>query len=262
MQRRQKVKKRISRKKKKSIFHSFYFSLFIFSSIILMSGAGFLLFSPRFQIDQLSISGNKDIASENLEKVAGEKLKTSFSVLGMQFSTGSIFLSAGKGVNALMEAFPEIESIKIRKDFPNKVSLEIVEKTPYAIWCEEYGTQKCYMIDRKGSYIKSCEKDQSLINIIEKESLKDVEKKDILDKLAIVGEKLKENSITPSSFNLFEEKLVVLSNLNCKIIFNINDDLDWQVEKLGIVIKNPKYFKDVDKLEYIDLRFGNQAIIK
>ena len=258
-------KRRVMRRRKKSIFTNFYFSFSIFASIIVLSGAGFLLFSPRFQVSQLSISGNNNIVTEDIEKAAQEKLKTSFSLLGMDISTESIFLSMGQGANSLMESFPEIEKVTIKKNFPNGVSLQIVEKTPYAVWTDEFDKSKCYLVDRNGTYIKDfVEKEEysALIKINEKEEFDQLTKKEILDNLYKIESKLKNSSIYVSSFDIYKEKTVTKSNLACKIIFNISDDLDWQVEKLGIVLTNSKYSGKLSSFEYIDLRFGNQAIIK
>jgi cell division septal protein FtsQ len=258
-------KRRITKRRKKSIFTNFYFSFSVFASIILLSGVGFLLFSPRFQVSQLSVSGNNNIATADLEKVAQEKLKTSFSVLGMDISTESIFLSMGKGTKSLMESFPEIEKVTIKKNFPNGISLQIVEKTPYAVWTDEFNNSKCYLVDKSGSFIKNYEEKAeyaSLVRVTEKESIKDLDKKSVLDNLAKISDKLKSSSINAKSFDVYSEKVVVQSNLACQLYFNINGDLDWQIEKLGIVLSNSKYSSDLNKLQYIDLRFGNQAIIK
>jgi cell division septal protein FtsQ len=265
MKRRIKTKRRITKRRKKSIFSNFYFSFSIFASIIVLSAAGFLLFSPRFQVSELNISGNNNISTEDLEIAAGEKLKTSFSLLGFDISTESIFLSMGNGVSDLMESFPEIEKITVKKDFPNGVSLQIVEKTPYAVWTDSFDDAKKYLVDKNGSYIKNFEDKEeynSLIKVNEKEEFVNLTKKDILERLSKIESKLKNNSINVIEFDVLQEKVVAKSNLSCEIFFNINDDLDWQIEKLGIVLSNSKYSADLGNFEYIDLRFGNQAIIK
>lgn len=265
MRRLRSKKKKISRRRKKSIFTNFYFSFSLFASIILISAAGFFLFSPRFQINSLDVSGNKDISTEELKKVAEEKLKTTFSFMGFDFSTASIFLSGNKSINSLMESFPEIEKVSIKKNFPDGISLTIIEKTPFAIWTDDFDNSKCYIVDNKGSFIKNCNKEEdysSLINVSEKENIKELDKKKTLELLSKIKKELAVNSINVSVFDVFEGKVSVKSSISCVIIFNINEDLDWQIEKLGIVLKDPKYSSDLDKFTYIDLRFGNQAIIK
>jgi len=96
-----KTKKRIIRRRKKSIFSNLFFSVSLFSSIILLSALGFLFFSPRFQIDNLVISGNTNLSTEEIERIANEKMKTSFSIMGMDFVTESIFLSFGGKINQI-----------------------------------------------------------------------------------------------------------------------------------------------------------------
>lgn len=258
-------KRKVSRRGKKSIFTNLYFSFSLFASIILLSAAGFFLFSPRFQVNTLNVSGNKDIPTEELEKVAGDKLKTTFSFMGFDFSTASIFLTGNKGVESLMEAFPEIEKVSVQKNFPDGISLQIVEKTPFATWTEGFDGSKCYLIDSKGTFIKDCVAEDdysSLLRVDEKEKIENLDKRQAVSLMSKIREKLAGNSINVSEFDVFEGKVLVQSNVNCSIIFNIDKDLDWQIEKLGIVLKDPRYSSDLDKLTYIDLRFGNQAVIK
>jgi len=263
--RRLKTKKRkIMRRRKKSIFTNFYFSFSVFASIILLSAAGFFLFSPRFQVSNLNVSGNKDIPTADLTKVAGEKIKTSFSLLGFDFSTASIFLSDNNAVNNLMKSFPEIEKVNIKKNFPNGLSLEVVEKTPVAVWTDVFDGSKTYLVDKNGTFIKDYKEgeDSSLAKVNQQEKIDKLDKKKTLELLSKIGDDLKGSSITVFSFELFNDKVSIKSNVSCQIIFNINEDLDWQIEKLGIVLKNSKYSPDLNKLQYIDLRFGNQAIVK
>ncbi|MFA5714739.1 MAG: FtsQ-type POTRA domain-containing protein [Candidatus Paceibacterota bacterium] len=263
--RRLKAKRRkISRRRKKSIFTNLFFSVSLFASIILLSVAGFFLFSPRFQINSLNVSGNKDIPTEELKRVAEEKLKTTFSFMGFDFSTASIFLSGNKSINSLMESFPEIEKVTIKKNFPDGISLTIIEKTPFAVWTDDFDNSKCYLVDKSGSFIKNCMEEDysSLIFVSEKEDIEKLDKEKTLESLSKIKEKLENNSINVSVFDVFEGKVSVKSNITCLIIFNINEDLDWQIEKLGIVLKDSKYSSDLNKFTYIDLRFGNQAIIK
>ncbi|MFZ2390525.1 MAG: FtsQ-type POTRA domain-containing protein [Minisyncoccales bacterium] len=269
MKRRIKAKRRTMKRRKKSIFTNFYFSFSIFASIIVLSAAGFLLFSPRFQVSELNISGNNNILTEDLKKAAGEKFKTSFSLLGFDISTESIFLSMGNGVNDLMESFPEIEKITVKKDFPNGVSLQIVEKTPYAVWTDSFDDAKKYLIDKNGSYIKNFEDREeyaSLIKINQKEEIENIDKKNVLENLSKIKEGLTKYSININNFDIYKTKTIIQTVLSCEIIFYIGEDrgyadLDWQIEKLGIVLNDGKYAGDLNSLKYIDLRFGNKTNI-
>ena len=86
-------KRKRTGRRKKSFFKGFLFSAVVFSSILIFSAVGFLLFSPRFQISDVTVTGNKDIAANDIKSAAQSQIKKTFSVMGMDFSTESIFLS-------------------------------------------------------------------------------------------------------------------------------------------------------------------------
>jgi hypothetical protein len=46
------------------------------------------------------------------------------------------------------------------------------------------------------------------------------------------------------------------------IYFNPKEDLDWQTQKLDLVLEKQIPLEKREELEYIELRFGNQAFIK
>jgi hypothetical protein len=266
MPRRYKTQKRKrTGRRKKSFFKGFLFSAVVFSSILLFSAVGFLLFSPRFQISEVKVTGNKDIAANDIKNAAQNGIKKTFSVMGMDFSTESIFLSLGSSVSSLAQTFPEIQSISVKKNFPNGLSIQVTEKTPFAVWCEEYSQEKCYLVDKPGTFIKNYDPSDgstaSLIKIYERENIASLSKKDTLASLDKIEGSLNQQ-ISATGFNLFQDKVTVDTNLSCKLMFVLDDTLDWQIEKLGIVLKNSQYASKLNTMSYVDLRFGNQAIIK
>lgn len=256
-----KRKKKIIRRRKKSIFSNFFFSISLFSSIILLSALGFLLFSPRFQIDNLVISGNTNLSTEEIERIANEKMKTSFSVMGMDFVTESIFLSLGGKINQIKEAMPEIERISIKKNFPSGLSLEIVEKTPFALW--KYNNEE-FLVDKNGSFIRYIEKDDDVTELIQikQEDSIDLDKKELINNILIISSKLSKEEISVLSYNIFNDRLKVDITNNFFILLDLRQDLSWQIEKLIAVLDRNDQIRRGENVKYIDLRFDNQAIIQ
>ena len=255
-------KKRIVRRKKKSIFSNPFFSVFLFGSIILLSALGFLLFSPRFQIDNLVISGNDNLPTEEIEKVVNEKIKTSFSVMGKDFVTESIFLSFGSKINQIKEAMPEIERISVKKNFPNGISLEIIEKIPFAVW--EYNNE-IFLVDKSGSFVRYKEENEdtsNLIQIKQEEDLTDLNNKEIINDILIISDKLSEEGIAVLGYSISNDKLRVDTVDGFFILFNLKEDISWQIEKLSAVLERDSQIREGEGIKYIDLRFDNQAIIK
>ncbi|MDD2274586.1 MAG: FtsQ-type POTRA domain-containing protein [Candidatus Pacebacteria bacterium] len=256
-----KRKKKIIRRRKKSIFPNFFFSISLFSSIIILSALGFLLFSPRFQIDNLVISGNTNLSTEEIERIANEKMKTSFSVMGMDFVTESIFLSLGGKINQIKEAMPEIERISIKKNFPSGLSLEIVEKTPFALW--KYNNEE-FLVDKNGSFIRYIEKDDDVTELIQikQEDSTDLDKKELINNILIISSKLSKEEISVLSYNIFNDRLKVDTTNNFFILLDLRQDLSWQIEKLIAVLDRNDQIRRGENVKYIDLRFDNQAIIQ
>ena len=256
------LKKRRVRRRKKSIFSNFFFSFFLFFFIIFSSALGFLLFSPRFQIQEMIISGNNNISTEDIEKIATDKFKISFSFMGFNIDTESIFLSFGNKVNEIKEALPEIDRVSIKKNFPSGISIEIIEKEPFAIWSFN---EETYLVDKNGSFIKNFSDNEdyfSLIKINQKEEFNNINKKEILNSLDKIKLKLEEYSIGISSFDLFNDKTKANTDESFPIIFNLDQNLDWQIEKLVIVFEKNNYLDKLGEIEYIDLNYENQVVIK
>ncbi|MFA5228501.1 MAG: FtsQ-type POTRA domain-containing protein [Candidatus Paceibacterota bacterium] len=256
-----KKRKKITRRRKKSIFSNFFFSFSLFSSIIIFSALGFLLFSPRFQINNLTISGNNNLSTEEIEKIANDKIKTSFSLMGIDFVTESIFLSLGGKIEQIKEAMPEIERISIKKNFPSGISLEIVEKRPLALWkCDN----KEFLVDKNGSFIRNLETDDdtsSLIKIEESECT-DLDKKESINNILKISEVLSKEEINVLDCNIFSDRLKINTDANFFIFFDQKQDLLWQIEKLTAVFERNSQIKEGIGIKYIDLRFDNQAIIQ
>ncbi len=269
-------KRRRTGRRKKSFFKGFLFSAVVFSSILLFSAVGFLLFSPRFQISQVTVTGNKDIATSDIKNAAQSQLKKTFSIMGMDFSTESIFLSLGSGVSSLAEAFPEIQSISVKKNFPNGLSIQVTEKTPFAVWCEEYDKEKCYLVDKPGTYIRDYGSNDApiagLLKVYERENISSLSRKEILTSLEKIEGALNQK-VAIDDFNLFQSKVAIDTNLNCQFIFILEEQqkqeaeanvitLDWQLEKMNTVLKDGRYSGKLNTMSYVDLRYGNNVVIK
>lgn len=220
------------------------------------------MFSPKFQIQEMTIAGNENISTETIEKIAEEKIKVSFSFLGMDFATESIFLSLGKRIEELKKDLPEIEQVSIKKNFPHGISINIIEKVPFAIWTDEKGE---YFVDKKGSFIKNTEQETSygdFIRVKQIEHIDDLNKKEILNCFQTIKAKIANEVIKVSCFELYENKVKVIANKNIPIVFDLKQDLDWQIEKLLVVLSKKIQLDNFDQIEYIDLRFDNQTVIK
>jgi cell division septal protein FtsQ len=255
MKRRKYSKKRNS--KKNNIFKKMFFAFcgFIFLLIIVFSAL--YQMAPNFKIKGLEIIGNETLPQEEVKKAAQDLFVSSFNILGQEIMVDNIFLSFKGKTNELMERFPEIENIIIKKDFSKgMIYLEIQEKEPAVIWCDN---QECSLLDKKASFIRNSNREEGFVLIQEKEE-REFNKQETINSVLKLDKKLKEYNLNTQEYDLFLEKLVAVNN--CNFIFNLDDSFDWQVEKIDIVLKQEKYINNLNNYQYIDLRFGNQAIVK
>jgi len=244
-------------KKKTSIFKNKLFWLGILTLVFIGTILYFLIFSSFFQIKEIEIYGNEKVPAEELQKEIGLLILKKF----WKISSRSIFLaSLNKIKENLFEKFPQIANLNLKRKFPNFLILEIEERKPEAVWCSN---SFCFFIDEEGiifeeiseiplNYLKIKELREKKLELGEK-----VLEKEILDSIKTIETKFKENlKIDIEEFIIAsEERLNVKTFEGWEIYFNLKEDINWQITKLGLVLEKEIPLEKRGNLEYIDLRF-------
>ncbi len=254
-----KRKRKYTRRKKNTLLKKVFFSFcgLLFFLVIIFSALYKL--SPNFEIKGMEITGTQTLSQDEIKEAAESLFISSFNVLGKDVVIDNIFLSFKGKINELMERFPEIENVSIKKDFSQgMIYLEIKEKEPAIIWCDQ---EKCSLLDKKASFIRNCDKGNDFI-IIQEMDGEEYKKQEVINSTFLLSKKLGEYNLKIGECSLYSEKFIVNNINGCNIIFNLNDDFDWQLEKIDTVLKQTKYLNNLSNFDYIDLRFGNQAVIK
>lgn len=248
-------------KKRKAIFRSRAFWITLL--ILILSGIliYFVVFSQKFWVKSIRISGNQKVDTSEIESLVKEKINRQL----FSFHSQSIFLSDTDDISeSLLIKFPQIEKAKIKEEFPDVLLVEITERVPAGVWCYN---EDCFSIDKSGV-------------IFEKsipEATKWVIRSDNADPLLFPGKKVIDEKIM-DSISKIERKLdtdikvgakefVVFNNerINVKtlegweIYFSQSGNIDWQLTKLKLVLEKEIPLERRKELEYIELRFGNLA---
>ncbi|MFA5368580.1 MAG: cell division protein FtsQ/DivIB [Candidatus Paceibacterota bacterium] len=258
------------RRKKSGFFSKFYFPIigaFLFATVALF---GLFYMSSQFDIKNIKVGGMNNIPEEELIKLIKEKLTLSYSIFDKEIIIENFLLPNSKKISSVLDSFPQIESVDVKRDFKTgTIYFEIKEKTPTAVWIENFSqNNKCFLIDDNGTFIESCD-NENIKGLILVEENKDVcekdkqNRKDILIAVEKILKQVAKLNLSVKNFSVLSiDKLVLNLNQGCEIFFNPKDDLDWELKKLETVLKQDKYSKNLNNLEYIDVRFGNQAVIK
>lgn len=245
-------------KKRKSIFSSrfFWFGILI---LILIGGLFYLaIFSSIFQIREIKISGNQKVSSEILENLIREKI----SQRVLFFSSQSIFLTHFNKINkTILEKFPQIAKVNLKRKFFDKLIVEIKERKLVAIFSHN---ENLFSLDREGVIFEQIEEPESKLLKVKNLTLKKnpklgekVIKEEILGQILEINSKLNENlKIEPVEISIVsEERINVKTSEGWEIYFNLKGDLNWQLTKLSLILKERVPPEKRKNLEYIDLRF-------
>ncbi|KPJ56915.1 hypothetical protein AMJ49_03285 [Parcubacteria bacterium DG_74_2] len=229
--------------------------------ILIFFGISYLIiFSSFFQIKTIRIFWIEESKKELENLVEAQTTKNLFS-----FQTKSIFLLNLPKINQLiLEKFPQIETVEFKRKFPNKLELEVKERTPVIIFCSE----KCFLTDRDAIAFKEfSEEPKFKIEKLNREKIelgKAVIEKRILLVILEIRETLENDFKIPLEEIIFvsEERINIKTLEGWEIYFNPQEDINWQITKLKAVLDEEIPSQKRENLEYIELRFGNFAPYK
>jgi len=253
--RRYKYQKSIRIKRKKPLFKRSFFWPAILAFVCLIGFSYFFFLSPFFQIEEINISGENKVSRENIFS----KIEDNLGKQILFFKTKSVFLiNTAQMRGAIMDAFPQIGAVSFNRQLPETLEIKIKERQAVAVWC----SQQCYLIDETGFIFEESAVDFEFLEIEHFEQPLE----------AGIGEKVIETNLLSLILNIniklekievptIKASVVSQERVNFKIqegweiYLNLKNDIDWQVEKLALVLEKEISPQKRNNLEYIDLRF-------
>ncbi|MCD6528526.1 FtsQ-type POTRA domain-containing protein [bacterium] len=217
----------------------------------------FFVLSSFFQIEKIKIIGNQKVSEKKIEVIVCQNVSHKI----LFFLTKSIFLvNSDKIKKELTEIFPQIQKVKLERDFPKTLIVRVKEREPIGVWCGS--PQSCFFIDEEGVIFEKVqiysglriETSQKFFKVT---LGKKVIKKEDLEKILKIWKKLKKE------LKIEIEKIVIVSSIYLKvktlegwwIYFDPSKDIDWQITELGLILEKKISPQKRGKLEYINLRF-------
>lgn len=268
---------RIRKKKKSSILKNRFFWLFLLIFILFGGIFYFASFSRFFQVEGSEISGNEKVSSESLENILNKEIGKKILFF---YSKSIFFANPDKIRERILEEFPQIAKVNLKRNFPNKISIQIEERLPAAIFCQRQQPENCFLIDKEGFIIDSVSGSENLksanpvrnlisngAKIIGEIKSSDlgikVIEKNYLDSILEIQRKLKEKQkIESKEFIPSEKKLTVSTFEGWQIFFDPAENISDQIFNLDALLKEKIPPENRGNLEYIDLRFGSKVYFK
>lgn len=248
-----------------------------------ISGATyFFLFSNLFKISEIIVKGNNRIASAALIGEAG-RLLSEPKVLFLK--NDNINLLNTKDIEEkIKKSFGRIDTLTAKKEYPNKIILDIKERETAEVLCNSEGdaapeektddidySLDCFLIDRSGlAFEKAADSRGFLIlRIIDKRGTNiELNKKVLSPEFMEFTRNLKQNfkNITNRNLRLLElehpaQREIIALVDGWKAIFDISGDPEKQLFVLKEVLEK-EIKENISKLDYIDLRVEGRAYYK
>jgi len=246
--RKYRYKKNYRTRNKKSIIKNKFF--WFFCLIAAFSGGiiYFFIFSSVFQIEKIQVFGNRKTSSEEIIKIISTEQR-------------NIFLANLDEITKnILEKYPQIAKIDLKRKFPDGLVIQIEERTPVAVFCQSIiEEENCYFIDREGVIFEKVSQTSLEMPKIIGESI--IEKGEI-EQILKINFKLKNDLKIPIEkfFLASKEKLNIKTLDGWEIYFNPKENLDWQLTELNIILKEKISPEKRKNIKYIDLRFNKVFI--
>ncbi|PIR57939.1 MAG: hypothetical protein COU71_01310 [Parcubacteria group bacterium CG10_big_fil_rev_8_21_14_0_10_38_31] len=245
-------------------------SLYLLAIICLFSVFVSFFYIPKFKIKEIEING---ISSDNKDKLSNK-----FSVVMVDkylgiFPYNNIFIfPEGKLKADVLSEYPDIKEIDFKNFFPGKVLTTASERDLFAVWCFKEGD--CSFVDEDGFIFKSApvfygniflkffdERRGSSSDGLDKG--KQALDKNDFDKLVdFINFTASKNILIYKIFIRDEGVYDLETILGWHILLNKENNPEEAFQNLRIILDSQIKEDYVDKIGYIDLRFGNKIFYK
>ncbi len=285
--------RRYRTRKKKTILRNKFFWFAILFLFIFLFSFYFLIFFSVFQIKEIIISDGVRISKEDIRERVEEEITN--KILFFE-TKSIFLVNNREIIKSVLGGFPAIVEIKISKNFPNSLNVSIVERSEAVVFCQLVslgetlivndsttteanfdeierspdsiedmaGEEECFLLDNQGIIFYSAESDQEKLEIrnlclTEKIALGDrVVEKEKLDEILGIAFEIKQGLKIP--IDLLEiasnDRLNVKTSQGWEVYFNLDEDTDWQVVELDLLLQKKISLEERGLLEYIDLRYS------
>lgn len=257
-------------KKNLLLTKEFWFS--VLGAVLVGTLVYFVFFFPKFQIQTVGISGNQKVATGDIETIAWNQINK--NILGVDFKNMMMVDFSAMKKN-LLTGFPVIEEVKITHNWFQNINLEITERKPIAVFCPNKSIQNCFFIDRHGVIFERVDDGAAPLSGVEgrlavrqafDESKlttgKSVVDSHIMEAIVKVSDTLENNFQINVREALSSNPLIFTTSEGWQIYFDPTQDINMQITKLDLLLKNEITPAIRQNLQYIYLQYKDRAYYK
>ncbi len=266
---RYKTQKLRNLRKKKRFYQFWLFWFMIFLIAIIGVSAYLVLFFPKVQILHIEILGNEKVGSQDIENLVLNNVNK--NILGT--SSKSIFLVNSDEVKKnILIKFPVAEDVRVQKKYFSGLTIIMQERKPFSTFCQTARVgdikNECFLIDKNGViFEKFNDSTENGMIITSKDSKEvfigeNVVSNNIMDSIIKIHTNLKQNFSIDIKEALVSNPLIFTTFENWKIYFDPNADINLQIAKMNLLLKNEVSATARKNLQYIYLQYKDRAYFK
>jgi cell division septal protein FtsQ len=255
-----------SKKKKFSHFGGLKMKIAIFICFAVFSGLGWFVFASSYwKIEEISFNGLDKMSNGDISNLVNEQMSGRFWLVVPK--NNLLFFNDKKFLSEAAKRY-RFQEIKIKKQWPDKIIVDVREKVLACFWNEG---DKYYLIDSDGYVLSEASLEDfdngshPLISNESVERIKDGHIQADSGYISFAGRLLGEltqiagQDVVVSRFIVDNDvdTIKVLTQEGVKIIFSTKEDIGQQIRKF-LVVKREKLKDDFKNKKYIDLRFGDK----
>lgn len=257
--------------------------------ILLMGSLSYFSSNPKIIIDNVVVTGNHIISTQDIESNVKDKLLGKYLYLFTK--ANSLIYPQREIYKSLITSFPRIKTLSIYRDNWKTLHIDITERMGLYLYCgskipevvNDVG-ENCYFINNDGYifdiapyisgniyfkyYVDIFENNLPVENPLKKNILEINRFREItrfIDGITALGFKPVYIEINQDgTHNVYLEHS--LGNSTPVIIFNNENDLETILSNLTISMDKKEFADEINskytKLQYIDLRFKNKVLYK
>jgi len=254
-------------KHKKHIIKQILF--YVMLTVFLGATIYVLFFSSLMLMTHIEIEGNKNITKQPLLNQVNSQLSGKYLKL---FSKNNfLFVNNKKIENNLLAKFTMIREVKVKKNFPSQLKINILERIPTMTICDN---SQCYVLDENGQVYDNASQifKKKLIVLTDENNRKInfgdiILNKNYMNYIVSIKKRVEEetNLILKNNFrtpSIISNDIRAKTQEGWEIYFNKNISLDKEIEELKVILNKKINQKQRPDLEYIDLRINNKIYYK
>lgn len=231
-----------------------------------------LFFSSWTRIVEINVQGTEYLKREVVQDMISSKIDGKY--LNLIEKNNYLLINEERMEKNILETFLKIQSIKVKKRFPNKVNIDVKERKMALVFCRN---EKCFIVNEKGKAYLQIEADDfqqfgDQVLILQSDKGREVSQNDLILEedfyQYLVGIKSQLENIDIeiekkiSTLQLISGDLRIKTEEGWSIYFDKNIPLEKEIEMLRIILGNQLEGIDREKIDYVDLRSDKKIYYK